>query len=254
MVGPNGEEHWAWADYKNIVVNKKFTGHDAFTDSEGNINKDLPQSKWEVTFTDKGELTLVEFQITYTDIAQLEATIQMGFKEGFTMALGNLDQYLNAQAKLRSQLKINKGSRVTTYLNFPGNTEEVFNFYRKVFGTEFLGNGIQRFGDLPQEAGQPPIADNVKKMVLHVELPILNGHVLMATDAPKEMGFSVIAGNNMHISLEPETREETEYLFKSLSEGGKINMPLQGMFWGSYFGSFTDRHGINWMLNFQAKK
>jgi uncharacterized protein YndB with AHSA1/START domain len=94
MVGPAGEEHWARADYKMIVNHKSFTGLDAFSDSDGNVNKEMPQSKWDVTFTDKGEVTLVEFKITYNDLAQLEATLKMGFKEGLTMAMEGLDELL----------------------------------------------------------------------------------------------------------------------------------------------------------------
>lgn len=97
------------------------------------------------------------------------------------------------------------------------------------------------------------MADAVKNMVLHVELPITAHHILMGTDAPKEMGFTVTQGNNMHISLEPDTRAEAKRLFEGLSAGGNISMPLQDMFWGAYFGSFTDRYGINWMINCQAK-
>ncbi|HLP56771.1 MAG TPA: SRPBCC domain-containing protein [Fluviicola sp.] len=95
MVGPEGEEHWAWADYKNIEPKHRFTGLDAFADAEGNINKSMPQSEWNVTFTEKGQdLTLVEIHITYGDLAQLEATIQMGFKEGLGMAMEGLDELL----------------------------------------------------------------------------------------------------------------------------------------------------------------
>ena len=121
-------------------------------------------------------------------------------------------------------------SRVSTYVNFPGTTENAFNFYKEIFRTEFIGNDIRRFGDIPVEAGQPPMAEVVKKMVLHVELPLLNGHVLMGTDAPKEMGFEVQRGNNMHINLEPDSREETKRIFDALSESGKITMALQDMF------------------------
>lgn len=99
MVGPTGEEHWSWADYKNIQVHKKFTGLDAFADAHGNINKAMPQSKWDATFTAKGEMTLVELHITYPDLAQLEATIQMGFKEGLTMAMEGLDELLPSLKK-----------------------------------------------------------------------------------------------------------------------------------------------------------
>ena len=94
MVGPAGEEHWALANYETIEPQKRFTGLDAFADSEGNVNKDMPRSKWDVTFTDKGEKTLVEFHISYDDLAQLEATIEMGFKEGLTMAMEGLDELL----------------------------------------------------------------------------------------------------------------------------------------------------------------
>ncbi|MBA4058399.1 MAG: ATPase [Marivirga sp.] len=94
MVGPEGQEHWARADYTKIQHQKKFTGLDAFSDEQGNVNKDMPQSKWEVSFTDKGQVTLVEFLITYGDLAQLEETIKMGFKEGLTTAMEGLDDLL----------------------------------------------------------------------------------------------------------------------------------------------------------------
>jgi PhnB protein len=138
-------------------------------------------------------------------------------------------------------------------LNFPGNTEEALNFYKSVFGTEFHGKGIQRFGDITPPEGMPPLSDADKKLIIHVELPILGGHILMATDAPESMGFKVDPGNNIHINLEPDTREETKRLFHALSAGGNITMELQDMFWGAYFGSCTDKYGINWMFNFTEK-
>ncbi|CAH0996301.1 hypothetical protein EMA8858_02432 [Emticicia aquatica] len=141
-------------------------------------------------------------------------------------------------------------AKTSTYLSFPGNTEEVFNFYKSVFGTEFTGDGFQKFGDMPATEGQPPMSDADKKLILHVGLPILGGHILMATDAPESMGFTVIAGNNVHINLEPDSREETTRLFEALSEGGNITMPLQDMFWGAFYGSCTDKYGTNWMVNF----
>jgi uncharacterized glyoxalase superfamily protein PhnB len=198
--------------------------------------------------------TLVDIVISYNSLADLEKIIELGFKEGFTMALGNLDQYIEAQFKLRNENRKDTTARVCTYVNFPGNTEEAFLFYQSVFKTKFTGNGIQRFGDLPADADHPPVADELKKLVLHVELPITANHILMGTDAPEEMGFKVVQGNNMHISLEPDTREEAERLFNELSADGNITMPLQDMFWGAYFGSFTDKYGINWMINFLHKK
>lgn len=144
-------------------------------------------------------------------------------------------------------------ARVSTYLNFPRSTEEAFNFYKSVFGTEFIGD-IQRFSEVPSQEGQPPMKDEDKNLIMNIQLPILGGHILMGTDAPPSMGFKVIEGNNMYINLEPDTRSETEKLFKALSEGGKIEMNLQEMFWGGYFGSCTDKFGVQWMFNCSSKE
>ena len=144
-------------------------------------------------------------------------------------------------------------ARVNTYLNFPRKTEEAFNFYKSVFGGDFGGMGIARFGDIPAQEGMPPMAESDKNLVMHIELTILGGHVLMGTDAPESMGFHVNFGNNVHISLEPDTREETRRLFEALSAGGKITMDLQDMFWGAYYGSVTDKYGVQWMVNCPAK-
>jgi PhnB protein len=141
---------------------------------------------------------------------------------------------------------------VNTYLNFPRNTEEAFNFYKSVFGGEFVG-GIQRFRDVPQQENMPALADEDKDLVMHVALPILNGHVLMGTDAPESMGFKVNFGNNVYISLNPDTRQETRRLFDALSKGGKVEMELQDMFWGDYYGSCTDKYGVQWMFNCAEK-
>lgn len=143
-------------------------------------------------------------------------------------------------------------ARVSTYLNFPRNTEEAFVFYKSVFGTEFDG-GIQRMGEAPPQEGQPPLSEEDKNLVMHVALPILGGHMLMGTDAPESMGFKLVKGNNVYINLEPDTRAETDRLFKALSEGGKVEMEPAEMFWGDYFGSCTDKFGINWMFNCVSK-
>jgi PhnB protein len=136
----------------------------------------------------------------------------------------------------------------STYLNFQGNTEEAFSFYKSVFGGEFQGE-IHRMGGGPEMDGQPPVPEDKKHFVMHVSLPILGGHLLMGTDACDWMGQSVQFGNNIYINLEPDTREETDRLFAALSEGGKVEMPLQDMFWGDYFGSLTDKFGVQWMFN-----
>jgi PhnB protein len=143
--------------------------------------------------------------------------------------------------------------RVNTYLNFPGNTEKAFNFYKSVFGGDFVG-GINRFSSVPPQEGMPQISEADKNLVMHVALPILGGHMLMGTDAPESMGFKVQFGNNVYISLEPDTREETKKLFEALSEGGKVEMELQDMFWGDYYGSCSDKYGVNWMFNCSNKK
>jgi PhnB protein len=140
-------------------------------------------------------------------------------------------------------------SRVSTYLNFPRNTEEVFEFYKSIFGGEYSGGGIARLGDIPKQEGMPSIAAEDKNLIMHIELPILGGHVLMGTDAPESMGFNVNFGNNMYINLEPDTKAETKRLFDALADGGKITMELQVMFWGAYYGSCTDKFGVQWMFN-----
>jgi PhnB protein len=138
---------------------------------------------------------------------------------------------------------------VGTYLNFPRHTEEAFTFYKSVFGGEFASNGIMRMGDIPAQDGAPPMDEADKNLVMHVALPILNGHLLMGTDAPESMGFAVRMGNNSYICLSPDTRAENKQLFDALAEGGKVEMELQDTFWGSYFGSLTDRYGVQWMFD-----
>ena len=139
-------------------------------------------------------------------------------------------------------------ARVSTYLNFPRETEAAFIFYKSVFGGDFNGP-IRRFSDVPPYPGQPPMAEADGRLVMHVELPILGGHVLMGTDAPESMGFTLTRGNSITIQLEPDTVADTDRLFQALSEGGNIEMPLQNMFWGAYFGIAADRFGVRWMFN-----
>jgi PhnB protein len=143
-------------------------------------------------------------------------------------------------------------AQVSTYLNFERSTEAAFNFYKSVFGTEFV-NGIARMGDAPAQEGQPPLSADDKQLVLNVQLPILGGHLLMGTDAPESMGFKLIQGNNVYINLQPDTRVEADRLFAALSDGGKVEMPMAEQFWGDYFGSFVDKFGTRWMINTSSK-
>lgn len=135
---------------------------------------------------------------------------------------------------------------INPYLNFPGNTEEAFNYYKKVFGGDFIG-GISRFKDISE--GEKMAAGDREK-VMHMALPMGNGNMIMATDALESMGFKVTFGNNFYISIDAESKEEADELFKGLSEGGKIEMPMKDEFWGAYFGMLTDKFGIQWMINF----
>lgn len=143
---------------------------------------------------------------------------------------------------------------VSIYLNFPNQTEEAFNFYKSVFGTEFMDDGIMRFKDIPPQEGMPPLPEEDQNLVMHVTLPILGGYLLMGSDAPESMGFKVSKGNNVYINLMPDTRDETRRLFKALSEGGEVEQELQDMFWGDYYGSCKDKFGVQWMFNCSEKE
>jgi PhnB protein len=143
-------------------------------------------------------------------------------------------------------------AQTSTYLNFPRNTEEAFTFYKSVFGTEFV-NGIMRHGDVPLQEGMPPLNDEDKRLVINVQLPILGGHLLMGSDVPEFVGVQLNQGNNVYINLLPDTRAEADALFAALSEGGTVEMPLQEMFWGDYFGSLVDRFGVRWMIDCASK-
>lgn len=143
-------------------------------------------------------------------------------------------------------------AQVSTYLNFVRETEAAFTFYKTVFGTEYEG-GIMRFSDIPPQEGMPELPEADKNLVMHIQLPILGGHLLMGTDAPESMGFKVNYGNNVYLMLSPDTREETKKLFGQLAQGGVEEQELQDMFWGDYYGSLTDKYGVGWMFNCSEK-
>jgi PhnB protein len=135
------------------------------------------------------------------------------------------------------------------YLHFAGNAAESMNFYKKVFRGEFLV--YSRYKDLPGGEKMPE-ADQQK--FVHIALSIGKGHTLMATDIITTMGHDLNQGNSYHICIEAESEEEIERLFRDLSEGGKIEMPLNKTFWGAYFGMFRDRFGVQWMINYTYPK
>lgn len=135
--------------------------------------------------------------------------------------------------------------RINPYLNFNGQTEEAFNFYKSVFGGEF--SMIQRFNEMP--AGEQPMPANEAERIMHVSLPI-GETVLMGTDISEASGMTLTPGNNVYLSLHPDSKEEGERLMAALAEGGKVEMPFAKMFWGAWFGSLTDKFGVRWMVNF----
>ena len=135
------------------------------------------------------------------------------------------------------------------YLNFNGNTEEAFNFYKSVFGGEFIT--LQRFRDTP-EADKIPA--NEQDKIMHVALPIGQGNILMATDALESMGQKLVAGNNITLSINADSEAEADKLFNALAVGGQVSMPLEKAFWGAYFGMLTDQFGIQWMVNYDYKQ
>jgi PhnB protein len=130
------------------------------------------------------------------------------------------------------------------YLNFNGNTEEVFDFYKSVFGTDY--QSIMRFKDMPQEY---KCADNETEKIMHVSLPIGGGTILMGSDVPETMG-KVITGTNFAICINTDSQEEADKLFNGLSAGGQVTMPLQQAFWGSYFGMLKDKFDVQWMVSY----
>ena len=245
MHGPDGTDYKNKSIFKEIVKHKKIVYE----------HVSAPKFIGTIKFEDRGDTTFINWHMLFETKEQFIQVVKT-FKadEGLKQNVEKLDHYLQTRINIYTQLKTTKMSRVSTYLNFPGNTEEAFNFYKSIFGGEFAGDGLQRFGGLPPIEGQPPMNEEQKKLILHGELQITGGHYIMATDAAESMGFNVIKGNNMHINLEPDTRAETKRLFEALSKDGVVTMELQDMFWGAYFGSCTDKYGINWMVNCTESK
>ena len=137
-------------------------------------------------------------------------------------------------------------ARVSTYLNFQGQTEEAFAFYAKTFGTAITM--LSRYSDMPA-AGPGELPAEERNLVMHAELPIIGGHVLMATDMLRSMGQETRIGNNTTLCLDVDSREEADGLYGTLSEGGSEGSPMADMPWGSYWGVILDRYGIRWMVN-----
>lgn len=135
--------------------------------------------------------------------------------------------------------------KIDVYLNFDGQTEEAFMFYKSVFGGEF--STFQKMKDAPDG---DKLTEGEQNRIMHVSLPIKGGAVLMGTDIIPSMGHVLNKGNNINLSVQTDSKEEADKLFESLSEGGKVDMPMKEEFWGDYFGSFIDKFGISWLISF----
>jgi len=131
-------------------------------------------------------------------------------------------------------------TQLNPYLSFDGNAEEALSFYKSVFGGEFAA--VMRWGDNPDACAQFPDLD--KNWIMHIALPV-GESVIMASDSPTDYK----AGTNFSVAIGPDSREESDRLFAGLSEGGNVTCPMMDMFWGGYFGSFTDKFGVNWLIN-----
>ena len=140
-------------------------------------------------------------------------------------------------------------AQINPYINFNGNAEEAFNFYKSVFGGAFAK--IMRFKDI--SSPEYPVAENEANKIMHIALPI-GKNILMANDVPESMGKVNENENRSKIAISAESREEADKLFTGLSAGGNIEMPIADSPWGSYFGMFRDKYGIEWMVDFTPKK
>lgn len=136
------------------------------------------------------------------------------------------------------------------YLNFDGNCEEAFLFYRSVFGGDF--SYVGRYKDMPQQEGAPTMPETMKEKIMHISLPISRETMIMGSDIGGEWASAFKAGNNFTVSINTDDKALAEKVFNGLAQGGTITMPLNFTFWGDYFGMLTDAYGINWMISFNA--
>jgi PhnB protein len=139
-------------------------------------------------------------------------------------------------------------AQINPYINFNGNAEEAFTFYKSVFGGEFAN--IVRFKDM--SSPEFPVTENDANKIMHIALPI-GKNILMANDVPESMGKTNENENRSKISISAESKEEADKLFNGLSVGGQIEAPIGDSHWGSYFGMFRDKYGIEWMVDFDPK-
>lgn len=137
--------------------------------------------------------------------------------------------------------------QINPHINFNGNAEEAFNFYKSVFGGEFLK--IMRFKDIASD--EFPVPEHEANKIMHIALPIGN-NILMANDVPEILGPTNENENRSKIAVTADSKEQADHFFNGLSAGGQVEMPISDSPWGSYFGMFRDKYGIEWMIDYDA--
>ena len=142
-------------------------------------------------------------------------------------------------------------AKINPYLNFRGEAEEAFNFYKETFGGEFAN--VMRYGEMP-DCEEMKLAEEDKNKIVHIALPFGEGQVLMGNDVIGQHLDEKVDGINVSISVSPDSKEETDDFFKNLSAGGDVEMPLGDTFWGAYFGMLTDKFGVRWLLNYDYQQ
>jgi PhnB protein len=157
-----------------------------------------------------------------------------------------------AASKKAAPAPAKRSVAINPYLTFNGNCEEAFNFYRGVFGGNFVYVG--RFKDMPPQEGHPPMSEEAGNLIMHISLPIgTSGSLLMGSDSSEEFGKATTVGNNFTVSVSATSTAEADKIFKGLSNGGQVTMPMGKTFWGSYFGMCTDKYGIQWMMSYDER-
>ena len=138
---------------------------------------------------------------------------------------------------------------IAPYLNFDGRTEEAFLFYQEAFGAGPFA--LQRFRDMPDPG---KVTEEEKNLIMHINLNLGDNLMLMGSDVPRSMGMKLVMGNNVHMMLDMDSEAEARDLYAKLSAGGKVHMELQKTFWGALYANFTDKFGVQWMINFTMPK
>jgi PhnB protein len=141
-------------------------------------------------------------------------------------------------------------TKLHSYLNFAGNAQEAFDFYKSVFGGEF--SSVVRFKDFPMEG--VAISEEDEDKIMHIALPIGDDNVLMASDVLESLGQRLVPGNNVYVSVHPTNRAEAARIFTALSDGAEIEMPIADQAWGDYYGALKDKFGVQWMVNYSPPR